>query len=124
MKIFILLATMLFLFEIASTPAKAESWVLWLKNETINHKIGTTSTWEIVNAYPDFNKCVQAKKQVWLAKTAQYKKLEKEYNSFDEVDGTPYDFISTKLKNEKDGVIGFFDNFYCLPGTLDPRDRK
>lgn len=110
-------------FEFASTPANADGWVLWVKNEALHNNDEKTTTWEINNAFPDFNKCIEAKKQVWLSKTAKYKKLEKEHNPFDDVGGTPYEFISTSLKNPKD-IVGYFETFYCLPGTLDPRDRK
>jgi len=121
MKVFMIIVTILFVFEVASAPAKADGWVLWSKNETAyNNNDLTAFAWSINNAFPDFNKCVEGKKQAWLSKIAQYKKLD---NYYAEVDGSVEDFISTRLKNPKD-VYGTFTTFYCLPGTLDPRDRK
>lgn len=109
---------------LASSAANAESaWVLWKKAELMEMALKKTTIWEIVNAYPNHAQCVQAKEKKWILLKAEAIEDKKKYSSIMGINDVPYE---TVIKNYKEGrdILSSSDTLYCLPGTLDPRERK
>ena len=82
-----------------------------------------TTFWEIINAYPSHALCMQAKEKKWMVLKSEALEDQKKYSSIMGISDVPYD---TVIKNYKEGrdILSSSDTLYCLPGTLDPRDRK
>ena len=108
----------------AFSMANAESaWVLWKKAELMEMALKKTTIWEIVNAYPDHAQCMQAKEKKWKVLKAEAIEDRKKYSTIVGTSDVPYE---TVIKNYKEGrdILSSSDTLYCLPGTLDPRERK
>jgi hypothetical protein len=108
----------------ASSATNAESgWVLWKKAELMEMALKKTTIWEIVNAYPDHAQCLQAKEKKWRVLKAEAVEDKKKYSTIVGISDAPYE---TVIKNYKEGrdILSSSDTLYCLPGTLDPRERK
>ena len=109
---------------LASSAANAESaWVLWKKAELMEMALKKTTIWEIVNAYPDHALCLKAKEKKWMVLKAEALEDQKKYSSIMGVSDVPYENV---IKNYKEGrdILSSSDTLYCLPGALDPRERK
>jgi hypothetical protein len=108
----------------APSVANAESaWVLWKKAELMEMALKKTTIWEIIDAYPDYAKCLQAKEKKWVMLKAEAIEDQKKYSTIMGISDVPYE---TVIKNYKEGrdILSSSDTLYCLPGTLDPRERK
>jgi len=64
-KIISVLCVIAFISLFISSIAGAESWVLWTKKEFMETTMKNNTFWGIINAYPDHNQCLQAKKRIW-----------------------------------------------------------
>ena len=109
---------------LASSAANAESaWVLWKKAELMEMALKKTTIWEIVNAYPDHAQCLKAKEKKWMVLKTEALEDQKKYSSIMGVSDVPYENV---IKNYKEGrdILSSSDTLYCLPGALDPRERK
>jgi hypothetical protein len=109
---------------LASSAVNAESaWVLWKKAELMEMALKKTTIWEIVNAYPDHAQCLKAKEKKWMVLKAEALEDQKKYSSIMGVSDVPYENV---IKNYKEGrdILSSSDTLYCLPGALDPRERK
>ena len=118
----VLCVTIVMILLISST-ARCESWVLWTKTEYIKTNMQSSVFWEIINAFPDHNQCLQVKKKVWQVKHNQAMEDKKKYETIDEIKEVANELIITNFKDHKD-IHSISVNLYCLPGTLDPRERK
>jgi hypothetical protein len=118
------LSLTLLVIIMAPTVAKAgSSWILWKKAELMEMALKKTTHWEIVNAYPDHAQCLQAKEKKWIVLKAEAMEDQKKYSSIMGISDVPYEMV---IKNYKEGrdILSSSDTLYCLPGTLDPRERK
>lgn len=79
--------------------------------------------WNIVDAYPDYKQCMQAMKRVWQSKKNQATQDKKKFDTSSEIEGVEYNLIITTFKDPKE-IHSISEMLYCLPGTLDPRERK
>ena len=79
--------------------------------------------WEIVGAYPDYNPCIEAKGRVWKGRYDEAMEDKKKYSAIAEVKFVPNELIITSYKDPKE-IHSVSINLYCLPGTLDPREKK
>ena len=107
---------------IAST-ARAESWVLWQKKEYIETSMKQNIFWEIIDAYPEHKQCLLGMKRIWQVTKNQAIEDKKKYDTISEIKEVPYNLIITNFKEPKE-ISGILETFYCLPGTLDPREKK
>ena len=105
------------------TTARSESWVLWQKKEF--QKIDLTSNiyWEILDAYPDYKQCMQTMKRIWQVEKTQALEDKKKFDTISEIKDVPYNLLIRKFKEPKE-YHSIWEHFYCLPGTLDPREKK
>ena len=106
-----------------SSIARAESWVLWKKKEYIETSMKQNIFWEIIDAHPDYKQCLGAKKRIWQVLKNQAIEDKKKYGTISEIKEVPYELIITNVKEPKE-IMSMSDTLYCLPGTLDPRERK
>jgi len=108
---------------VASQASAESAWVLWKKAELMEMALKKTTFWEIVNAYPDYAQCMKAKEKKWMVLKSEALEDQKKYSSIMGISDVPFD---TVIKNYKEGrdILSSSDTLYCLPGTLDPRDRK
>jgi len=120
MKIISVLCVVAFISLFLSSIACAESWVLWKKTEFIA-KGKSNISWEIIDAMPDYNQCLEVKKRVWQAIKKQWVETKIKYGAISEIKEVPYELIILKFKDSSDSSI---ETLYCLPGGLDPRDKK
>jgi hypothetical protein len=104
-----------------SSIAQAESWVLWDEMETTGAKGKQDIHWKIVDAYPEHKQCLQGMQRIWEAKEKQAMEDKEKIGS--KVDVVRYSYISIMYKKPK-VIIRNVDEFYCLPGTLDPREKQ
>jgi hypothetical protein len=99
-------------------------WVLWSKYAAMGMVKKTPydyTTWNVVNAAPKYEQCLQMKEDYW----------NKTYNllissgAFENVAGERGDNLYMKMKTDKDGSGGISNyHYYCLPDTIDPREKK
>ena len=106
-----------------SSTAKADSWVLWTKTEYMKTNLQSSVFWEIINARPDYNQCLEVKKKIWQVKKSQAVEDKKKYETISEIKEVPNELLITTFRDPKD-TISVLVNLYCLLGTLDPRERK
>jgi hypothetical protein len=108
---------------VPSTSKGECAWVLWTKKEYIKTDMRQNIYWEIINAYPDHNQCMQAKKRIWQVERNRALEDKKKYGTISEIKEVPDEVIITNFKDAKE-ILSISENIYCLPGTLDPRERK
>jgi hypothetical protein len=106
-----------------SSTVHAESWVLWQKKEYIKTNMEQNIFWEIIDAYPEHKQCLQGMTRIWKVIKNQAIEDKKKYDTISEIKEVPYSLIITNFKEPKE-IMSISENFYCLPGTLDPRERK
>ncbi len=104
-----------------SSIALAESWVLWSKLELLGAppNVNSAPDWEIIGAYPDHNQCLQAQKRIWQLYKDQAVDDKNKYGQILEIKEVPGEIIIEKFKD-----MSGIRTLYCLPGTLDPREKK
>lgn len=105
---------------ISSSAYCQSGWVLWTKTELIEGS-HVSRSWELVNAYPNHNQCLQIKKKVWQARKRLDLETMKKHDTISDVSGERETYLHTTYKEGNMQIIVYF---YCLPGTLDPRDKK
>lgn len=123
-KLLLLPLSLFFLLVVyVSLPHAESGWVLWKKAEVIKKELKQNIYWEIVNAYPNYNNCSDAKKRIWqtLKQEAIEEKKDK-YRNISEVKEVPYELIIKSFKDDS-SFMSWSENLYCLPGTLDPREK-
>lgn len=107
-----------------SSIARSEcAWVLWTKKEYIKENMEQNVYWKINNAYPDYNQCLQAKKRVWQTIRNQALEDKKKFGTISEIKEVPDELVIINFKDPK-SILSVSEELYCLPGTLDPRERK
>jgi len=106
-----------------SSITYAEGWVLWGEKEFLETSMKQNIIWNIIDAYPDYKQCLLSMKRVWQTKKNQAIQDKNKYDTISEIQEVPYNLIITTFKEPKE-IHSISENFYCLPGTLDPRDRK
>jgi hypothetical protein len=106
-----------------SSIALSDSWVLWEKKEFLETSMKQNIFWNIIDAYPDYKQCLQAMKRLWQSEKNQAIQDKIKYNTISEIQEVPYKLIITTFKEPKE-INSISENLYCLPGTLDPRERK
>lgn len=111
------------IFLIISPMAHADSWVLWNKKEYLEKKMKQEIFWEIADAYPEYKQCLQALVKLWNVEKNQAIKDRKESVGISKVEEVPNTMIITYFKESSD-IISIAETLYCLPGTLDPREKK
>jgi hypothetical protein len=100
-KMMVLCVTIVMILLISST-ARGESWVLWTKTEYIQSNLQSNVFWEIINAFPDHNQCLQAKKKVWQVQHNQAMEDKKKNETIDEIKEVANEIIVTNFKDPKD----------------------
>lgn len=108
---------------LAASAARAESWVLWQKKEYIETTMKQNIFWEIIDAYPEHKQCLQGMKRVWQVTKNRAVEDKKKYDTISKIEEVPYNLIITNFKEPKE-IMSISETFYCLPGTLDPREKK
>lgn len=102
--------------------ASAEGWVLWEKGEVI-YKEGTQSiSWELIDAYPSYEQCTNGKPAIWKIFKKQAEE-DKQKMRAAEVKSVEPELV-TKSYKEGSNILSWTHKIYCLPGTLDPRERR
>ncbi len=104
------------------STARAESWVLWEKKEYFKTSMEQNIFWEIIDAYPEYKQCLQGMQKVWQM-TRDQAIEDKKNDTISEVKEIPDTGIITRFKQPKE-IMSISYIFYCLPGTLDPREKK
>jgi len=106
-----------------SSFAGADSWVLWSEKEYMQTNMKSNIFWKIIDAYPDYKQCLQGMNRVWQVKKKQALEDKEKYGTISEVKDVPYSMIITNFKEPKE-IHSISETLYCLPGTLDPREKK
>ncbi|MGZ8430690.1 MAG: hypothetical protein ACXW4A_08665 [Nitrospira sp.] len=101
--------------------ANADGWVLWEKGEVIETGEKQSIYWNIIDAYPLYEQCTEGKGRMWehFKKEAQE---EKETMGVADVKTAP-DLVIKSFK-DNNNILSWSHTLYCLPGTLDPRERR
>jgi hypothetical protein len=111
------------LFFFIPTNAKAEAWVLWLKNELFIVEQGSipkeTRNYEILLAFPKFEQCLKAQEQAWTQKKSFYSNPQ--FAGIEKVDGRKPDLLFIYYKSNNAGKSMQTETFICLPSNIDPR---
>jgi len=99
---------------VPSSALAGDSWVLWQK--TTMPAVGDGKTplnwnWEIIDGYAQIADCNTHKEKVCRDSLRAYEKANKR------------DYCPDSLVTDY-SAKGAFIQFYCLPGTLDPREPK
>lgn len=107
-----------------SAVSYADSWVLWTKitTDTIKNNDARSSVrWEVKGGYPAYEQCIaQIQPQILTNKKANSESFKPILKQIDIVGNT----LIYSLGNEQEGYTVFTEEFLCLPGTLDPREKK
>jgi hypothetical protein len=113
------------LIPLLPASARAQNgWVLWQKTETT-----TSSTmqqhvsWELLDAYPEYDRCTQVATKVWQVSKDRWTEDKQKYGTISEIKEVPSVLIIVTFKDPKK-IRSVSEKFFCLPGTLDPRERK
>lgn len=124
-KIISVLCVIAFISLFISSIARAESWVLWLKFELAGAppNVRSETSWEIIGAYSDHNQCLQAQKKVWQVIRNHAVEDKEKYGAISEIKEVPYELIIIIFKDPKE-IMSSSQTLYCLPGALDPREKK
>jgi len=94
-----------------------------VKKEFMEINLKSHIFWNIIDAYPDYKQCLQTMKRVWQVEKNQAIEDKNKFDTISEIKDVPYNLIITKFKEPKE-IHSISVNFYCLPGTLDPRENK
>ena len=108
-----------FLTSLASSQC---AWVLWVKTEYLKTNGVENHFWEIVDAYPDRDQCLQASVKVWQAKKKNAYESKKD-GLISEVKEVPGLMILKRFRDPKE-IMSVAQSLYCFPDTLDPRGPK
>ena len=102
--------------------ASADCWVLWEKGEVIKKGLEQSIYWNIIDAYPLYEQCAKGKANMWqhFKKEAE---TEKQTLGVVEVKTAAPDLVIKRFK-EDNNILSWSHTLYCLPGTLDPRERR
>ena len=121
MKIHYVVLYMFLAVLFAPFHALADGWVLWEKGDVIKKGLEQSIYWNIINAYPLYEQCAKAKVNMWqhFKKEAEE---DKQTMGVVEVKTAP-DLVIKRFK-EDNSILSWSQTVYCLPGTLDPRERK
>ncbi len=114
--------SMMLLLASASVAAAECAWVMWREHShSLVGQLPEPFTWTIKGTYEDRAKCMASRKRLldWMAQTyrdaGRTVKLGEEWG---------YD-LSATTKDELGPPTGYiFFNHYCLPDTIDPREKK
>lgn len=101
------------------TTCFAESWVLWQKNSTSISGGKELDFWNIIEAYPNYKSCIDRKN---IESPCKDGKLQPLWGNNGRCLGNTY-FISKKDKKNAHGHLPDSIKYYCLPGTIDPRNK-
>lgn len=121
------------IISIAVSADASDSWVLWEKNEwTAVFDTGPRGDvyWTIIGADPQFGTCEKWKENVIKATKENKEKGAKENAAWSKQEVKRVgDTISVSYSRDskKAGQIEWYlgdITYYCLPGTLDPREKK
>jgi hypothetical protein len=63
------------------------------------------------------------KREFGRLKKNQAVENKKKYGTISEINEVPYGLIITNFKDPKE-ILSISETLYCLPGTLDPREKK
>lgn len=132
-KIWIIIVIAISITGVAVSADATDSWVLWEKNEwtgVFDTGLSGDVHWTIIGAVPQFEACEKWKENV-IKSTMKNKEKEAKENtawSKQEVERVG-DAISVSYSRDskKAGKIEWYlgyTTYYCLPGTLDPREKK
>ena|SRR5450759_2614117 len=106
-----------------SSTVRAESWVLWQKKEYIETNMKQNIFWELIDAYPEHKQCLQGMKRIYQVTRNNAIEDKKKYDTISEIKEVPYSLIIINFKEPKE-IMSISETLYCLPGTLDPREKK
>ncbi len=106
----------------ASTAAAEGAWVVWIKKEDMlfEKHLQSFTSWELISAQPTREECLGVKAGVWETVADQYSDLS-QYPGIEKVDRVPHELLIT---TRKEGLGGTTKTFYCLPDTIDPREKR
>jgi len=110
-------------FLLFCSTVHAESWVLWTKIEYSKTDLSHDIFWEIMGGYPDYNTCLQVKDKIYRVRQKEAREDKKQYPSISKLDEVPTELIIITFKDPKE-IYSKSISFFCLPGTLDPREKK
>lgn len=132
-KIWIIIVIAISIAGVAVSADATDSWVLWEKNEwTAVFDSGPRGDvyWAIIGAVPQFETCERWKENV-IKSTKKKKEKEAKENtawSKQEVervgDVITVSYSRNSKKAEQIEWYHGYITYYCLPGTLDPREKK
>jgi len=107
-----------------SAVAHADSWVLWTKitTDTIkNSDVRNSVRWELEGGYPEYKQCIAEIQPRLLTEKKVYSESFKSILKKIDIAGNT---LIYSVGNEQEGYTVFTKEFLCLPGTLDPREKK
>ncbi len=115
-----MLAATLALLLIPQAVAAECAWVLWVQEE---RPISSRERWDLLKAFPDHKACSE-ELAVWLKKNIEaYRAIvgPKELGGINRV----VIFENGVTRFDHPGGMGIvIERFYCLPDTIDPREKK
>ena len=107
----------------SASLASAEcAWVFWIKKEdqSFGKQPQFSIFWELMSARPTREECLDVKARVWETVADRYSDLSK-YPGVEKVDTVPHKLVITTLKEGRGDTT---KTFFCLPDTIDPREKK
>ncbi len=128
----LVLAVLLILASASVALAHDTAWVFWIKQSMGSHMRPDAdpgeTTWILERAYPNLKECEAAKQRVWELAAGHENALnpgnDPDKEPFLEQSEIPGEYIG-RTWTYKDGSMQMVSlEYHCLPGTLDPREKK
>jgi hypothetical protein len=119
-----LIYVLMVLIWLAPAYADGPGWVLWGQGIGVlkTPKVHSLTDWVIYGAYETIREC-NTERAAYLTVLLQGADVEKK-------EGKIVDFmfeggsVTRKMPNGNTSTISEKQTYYCLPGTLDPREKK
>lgn len=132
-KIWVIIVIAISITGVAISAYATDSWVLWEKNDWIavyNTGVKGDVIWTILGAVPRFETC-----ESWKEKVIKLTKTHKEKETRKNTTWRKHEvkrmrnivFVTYSRDSKEEGKKEWFSDYftyYCLPGTLDPREIK
>ncbi|MGD9579690.1 MAG: hypothetical protein AB7Y74_15755 [Syntrophorhabdus sp.] len=136
MKTLCIIFSLLGFYFSCQSAFSEDGWVLWEKRQQQDvRKDGKAGSnyldWEILNAFPAWQECDIYKQNLWKVKKATFTEIKEKCtkNKCDNKiisldDGVPFESLNVIHQFSNETIGHQYLKWFCLPGTLDPRERK
>jgi hypothetical protein len=104
--------------------AYGESWIVWTKKVNTDVNMKYDITWEIETAFPDYESCIVAKQKAWEVSMMSAQAIKNAYRNAQPIQSATGEIVSIIFNPPDHNTFMMSTYLYCLPGTIDPREKK